>query len=207
MKKPNFSNSSLWLYGPFLLCLLLAGPARANRYYSTEFGRFVNRDPKKYSDGMNLYAYSKNNPTNTTDPLGLKCEDRHDACQLQEVIWKPKGGTGSPPKTWKYWGKNMFDEHVYIYCKDAGKECEVQGKDCKCVLQLKTGIVIKRKGKKPSPEDYYKCLCLETKCGKQKKETKKKPEEEELVIGPREKPEEELVIEIGPREKKERRKR
>jgi len=42
------------------------------RYYSPETGRFLQRDPMGYKDGMGLYAYVGNNPINFTDPFGLE---------------------------------------------------------------------------------------------------------------------------------------
>jgi RHS repeat-associated protein len=41
------------------------------RYYDNAVGRFLIRDPISYSGGINLYAYSGNNPTNFMDPKGL----------------------------------------------------------------------------------------------------------------------------------------
>lgn len=41
-----------------------------NRYYSTELGRFLQRDPLEYVDGMNLYEYVSGNPTYWLDPFG-----------------------------------------------------------------------------------------------------------------------------------------
>jgi RHS repeat-associated protein len=42
-----------------------------NRSYSTTLGRFVSRDPAGYVDGMELYSYSRQAPTQAVDPLGL----------------------------------------------------------------------------------------------------------------------------------------
>ncbi|MFA5794683.1 MAG: RHS repeat-associated core domain-containing protein [Candidatus Brocadiia bacterium] len=44
------------------------------RYYSAEMGRFLQRDPIGYSDGMNLYEYVRSNPANFIDPLGLEAK-------------------------------------------------------------------------------------------------------------------------------------
>jgi len=41
------------------------------RYYSPGLGRFLSRDPAGYVDGLNLYAYVRNNPVNRVDPTGL----------------------------------------------------------------------------------------------------------------------------------------
>jgi RHS repeat-associated protein len=42
------------------------------RYYDYATGRFLQPDPTGYTDGLNLYAYVRNNPANCLDPLGLK---------------------------------------------------------------------------------------------------------------------------------------
>jgi RHS repeat-associated protein len=42
------------------------------RYYSPERGRFVQRDPLGYADGMGVYVYVGNNPVNFIDPDGTK---------------------------------------------------------------------------------------------------------------------------------------
>jgi uncharacterized protein RhaS with RHS repeats len=41
------------------------------RYYGPGKGRFVERDPLEYLDGMNDYAYVHSNPINLSGPSGL----------------------------------------------------------------------------------------------------------------------------------------
>ncbi|MCV6638487.1 RHS repeat-associated core domain-containing protein [Candidatus Albibeggiatoa sp. nov. NOAA] len=54
------AESALWYY--------------RNRMYSPEVGRFLQRDPAGYVDGMNLYAYVRNNPLLFLDPMGLTAQ-------------------------------------------------------------------------------------------------------------------------------------
>lgn len=42
------------------------------RFYSSELGRWLNRDPIEEGGGANLYGFIGNNPVNVIDPLGLK---------------------------------------------------------------------------------------------------------------------------------------
>jgi RHS repeat-associated protein len=44
-----------------------------NRSYDYSTGRWLQRDPIGYVDGMNLYQYVKSNPIRLMDPLGLEC--------------------------------------------------------------------------------------------------------------------------------------
>ncbi|HET8774494.1 MAG TPA: RHS repeat-associated core domain-containing protein [Thermoanaerobaculia bacterium] len=44
----------------------------AHRVYDPAAGRFLQRDPKNFVDGTNLYAYARNNPLVLTDRLGLE---------------------------------------------------------------------------------------------------------------------------------------
>ena len=41
------------------------------RYYDPSLGRFLSADPKGYDAGLNLYAYTHNNPLSFRDPSGL----------------------------------------------------------------------------------------------------------------------------------------
>ena len=41
------------------------------RYYDPQIGRFVSEDSFRFRGGANFYRYSRNNPNNLVDPLGL----------------------------------------------------------------------------------------------------------------------------------------
>ncbi|MBS0180720.1 MAG: RHS repeat-associated core domain-containing protein [Nitrospira sp.] len=41
------------------------------RYYDSTTGRFLRKDPLRFINGTNLYAYTMNSPTNFADALGL----------------------------------------------------------------------------------------------------------------------------------------
>ena len=45
-----------------------------HRYYDPNAGRFITRDPIGYNGGINLYAYTENNPVVGGDPTGLSRE-------------------------------------------------------------------------------------------------------------------------------------
>ena len=53
------------------------------RYFSPALGRFIQRDPKGYVDGMGLYEYFAGGPTGAVDPEGMEFARRGD-----EVFWQ-----------------------------------------------------------------------------------------------------------------------
>lgn len=53
------------------------------RYLDIQQGRFIQRDPLKYTDGMNLFSYVGNNTVSNIDPLGLS-ETLTDKSNKQE---------------------------------------------------------------------------------------------------------------------------
>jgi RHS repeat-associated protein len=56
-----------------------------NRCLHPGLGRWISRDPLEYSDGLNLYAYVRNNPVNALDAQGLgKLEDCLNMCDCIE---------------------------------------------------------------------------------------------------------------------------
>ncbi|MEI6175083.1 MAG: RHS repeat-associated core domain-containing protein [Bacteroidota bacterium] len=42
------------------------------RFYDSFTGKFIQRDPSGFNDGLNLYRYAGNNPLNLIDPAGLE---------------------------------------------------------------------------------------------------------------------------------------
>jgi RHS repeat-associated protein len=43
------------------------------RWYDSQAGRFLSKDPAGFVDGANLFAYALNNPTTKNDPSGMHC--------------------------------------------------------------------------------------------------------------------------------------
>ena len=54
-----------------------------SRYFSAELGRFLQRDPLGYVDGLSMYEYVLSNPKNWKDPLGLNA----DPCENNDSFW------------------------------------------------------------------------------------------------------------------------
>jgi RHS repeat-associated protein len=54
------------------------------RFYDSFTGKFIQRDPSGFQDGVNLYRYAQNNPVNFIDPTGLEGEDDQAQANLEE---------------------------------------------------------------------------------------------------------------------------
>ena len=76
------------------------------RYYSSEIGRFISRDPIGEEGGINLFEYVKNAPIKWLDPSGLCCtssdyksllDQLQTAAQMQSSLY------GNPPPTYAGW--------------------------------------------------------------------------------------------------------
>jgi RHS repeat-associated protein len=71
------------------------------RTYSPSLGRWHQRDPVGYVDGVSLYQYAVGSPLNGTDPLGLQCMDDMPGLPLyskEDMQPPPPGPFGG---TWK----------------------------------------------------------------------------------------------------------
>jgi RHS repeat-associated protein len=62
------------------------------RYCVTWLGRWLNPDPLGIKDGLNVYAYSRNNPIRFSDPSGTECNER-------DISTCPGGSPPPPPQT------------------------------------------------------------------------------------------------------------
>ena len=80
-----------------------------NRYYEPLSGRFLNRDPIGYDDGMNLYAYVKNRPTRFTDPMGTA-----EYCAQDAYVVTKRKASGLPGRPRK------FERCIYTYACPEG---------------------------------------------------------------------------------------
>jgi len=81
-------------------------------------GRFMQRDPLGYVDGMGSYLYTMSSPADRQDPSGLSCtmvgvdtDDEYHTMVTEELIWQPFGkltassgveASRQSSTTWKY---------------------------------------------------------------------------------------------------------
>lgn len=89
-----------------LLLTLLAAPATA--MYSPRLGRFLQRDPIGYADGMSLYEYASSAALDTTDPEGLDAANESTRCiprlmSSEEIVYRTQMVYGSSEQ-WRTWG-------------------------------------------------------------------------------------------------------
>jgi len=92
---PTIPKSDKTRPDPFGLFLVYYG----YRYYSPSMGRFINRDPLREAGGINIYAFTRNNPINKWDYLGM-CEECGEPCGIDR---EEDDGTDDDGNPWFPW--------------------------------------------------------------------------------------------------------
>jgi RHS repeat-associated protein len=72
------------------------------RTYSPRLGRWLQRDPLGYVDGLNMYEYVASMPVTVTDPLGWKLKIAGDKVyikRVERIIQEVVPGASADPKT------------------------------------------------------------------------------------------------------------
>ncbi|MCA1568613.1 MAG: RHS repeat-associated core domain-containing protein [Acidobacteria bacterium] len=109
-----------------------------HRYYDPGTGRFLTRDPIGYAGGINIYAYTSNNPVNGADPLGL---DTLYEFQLQQRFANPPVPPPAPAPAPIQPGASIYvcsrlihppmnvlgANHSYLYDSRNGQNCGLSG--------------------------------------------------------------------------------
>jgi len=93
------------------------------RYYDTNKGRFLQRDPLEYVDGMNLYEYVGGGPTAWLDPSG-------QTLTPQSVGGGPQIGFNDAGVFFAWWGVSLYaDEQETKKLQNAGGGAIVSQRD------------------------------------------------------------------------------
>ena len=97
-----------------------------NRWYDSSTGRWISQDPIGFAGGdANLYRYTGNSPTNSTDPSGLEGE-----------WWRDSGWDYLNPFAYSAWGGNGIGYGVsWIYYGPSNMAADVNMRH-----QIKVGI-------------------------------------------------------------------
>jgi len=89
----NAQGRTSWLFAVAILTLGLAA-ADAHAYYHPTVGRWIQRDPIGYADGMNLYEYVRGRPQDLRDPGGTgPCASTYALDDAPKAILQAVGQT------------------------------------------------------------------------------------------------------------------
>ncbi len=86
-----------------VLAVVLAwfAPVAHAKWYDPQTGRWLERDPLRYADGMNKYQYVESNPIRLVDPTGMLGEQPPESQPVDQEKTddgKAVGGQGGPSK-------------------------------------------------------------------------------------------------------------
>jgi RHS repeat-associated protein len=116
------------------------------RYYDCEGGRFLQRDPLGYEDGMAVFLYVRSRPTRFLDPSGLACRgwcagiERFPTSNMTNTgLWKRgpcPNGAGRDER-----GRQSCKPAYYLAKNFANRMCARRAKSegCYCRVQEKVG--------------------------------------------------------------------
>ena len=88
-----------WLSMPFAALLVLCAATAASGMYHPTLGRFVQRDPAEYADGMSLYEYVDSAPMHYDDPFGLYTDHETLTMKSLKEGW-PETGENKRCREW-----------------------------------------------------------------------------------------------------------
>ncbi|MBX3407137.1 MAG: hypothetical protein KF869_10260, partial [Phycisphaeraceae bacterium] len=81
------------------------------RHYDPEIGRWLERGPAGYVDGLSLLHYASDAPVDTSDPMGLGPEDWYEPSQ--------GGGGSSSPEDWNEYQRKINEARAACECENA----------------------------------------------------------------------------------------
>jgi RHS repeat-associated protein len=100
--EPGFAG--LWTHLP-------TGTSLASfRSYAPALGRWISRDPAMEGGGVNLFAYSGDDPADNVDPLGLEGDSADNAISQGYSRWDSFWKSAPPPLKWV---KSKFEGTKY----------------------------------------------------------------------------------------------
>jgi RHS repeat-associated protein len=125
-----------------------------HRAYHPTLGRWLQRDPAKYSDGANLHQYVMSRPTNTVDSYGLQAGGPSAANQPPDPLpgqfpVNPNGAyeAETHPRL-RYSGISEKDEAEYhcicIFGPNARRACDARWKDPRSWCEFNAGTSYQR---------------------------------------------------------------
>jgi len=109
-----------------------------HRYYDPQGGRFLTKDPIGYAGGINIYAYTANNPSNGIDPLGL---DTLYEFHLQQRFANPRAARPNRPQP----PNDVYRNALGIIAEATGTEVLPSWRistdnGCKCYPEAQRGL-------------------------------------------------------------------